>query len=130
MAGAGQKYGAAEKNYGNNMAAQELRRLDRGRAHNQVGELVTLRCAGAIVFAMAALLSPHVVAQQIRGLARVVNGDTLAVYGTLLSLYGIDAPEGATLPREGRLWRRNDGVPCAIDRWAHRPMQAGGYPSI
>jgi len=55
--------------------------------------LVTLRCSGAIVFAVAVLLSPGVGAQQINGLARVVDGDTLAIDGTRVRLFGIDAPE-------------------------------------
>lgn len=52
-----------------------------------------MRCWGAIVFAVAVLLPPVVGAQQISGQPRVIDGDTLAIDGTRVRLFGIDAPE-------------------------------------
>ena len=60
-----------------------------------------MRCWGAIVFAVAVLLSPSVGAQEISAQPRVIDGDTLAIDGTRVRLFGIDAPERGQPCRDG-----------------------------
>jgi endonuclease YncB( thermonuclease family) len=49
---------------------------------------------GPLIAAVAALLfSVMAYAQELTGLASVVDGDTLEIYGIRIRLYGIDAPE-------------------------------------
>ena len=60
-----------------------------------------MRCWGAIVFAVAVLLPPTVGAQHISGQPRVIDGDTLAIDGTRVRLFGIDAPERGQPCRDG-----------------------------
>lgn len=52
-----------------------------------------MRCWGAIVCCAAVVFATAVSAQQLRGAARVVDGDTLAIDGARVRLFGIDAPE-------------------------------------
>jgi len=59
------------------------------------------------LFANMATASPR----HIAGTARVIDGDTLSVAGTMVRLEGIDAPELAQLcPLEGGSWRAGDAA--------------------
>lgn len=60
--------------------------------------------AGAI--ALAALAFWPGAAQALDGIATIIDGDTIAIAGTRIDLYGIDAPEsGQMCMRAGRPWR-------------------------
>ncbi len=52
-----------------------------------------MRCWGAIVLALGVLLATPGWSQEINGAARVIDGDTLAIGGDRVRLFGIDAPE-------------------------------------
>ncbi|MDA0367203.1 MAG: thermonuclease family protein [Proteobacteria bacterium] len=60
-----------------------------------------MRCWGAILCCAAVVFATAVSAQQLRGAARVVDGDTLAIDGARVRLFGIDAPERGQPCRDG-----------------------------
>lgn len=60
-----------------------------------------MRCWGAVVWITLALVSYPAGAQEVRGAARVIDGDTLAIGATRVRLFGIDAPERGQPCRSG-----------------------------
>ena len=79
-----------------------------------------MRCWGAIVLAVGVLLVSPGWAQEINGAARVIDGDTLAIGGDRVRLFGIDAPE--------RSQPCHDGGDCGAEATAYLVSLIGNRP--
>ncbi|MEQ8248799.1 MAG: thermonuclease family protein [Alphaproteobacteria bacterium] len=62
---------------------------------------MAVRCWGAVAWCVVLLWASGVSAQQLQGVAQVVDGDTLRVAGERVRLFGIDAPERGQPCRDG-----------------------------
>ncbi len=60
-----------------------------------------MRCWGVIAWAVAVLWVAPTWAQDVRGVPRVIDGDTLAIDTVRVRLFGIDAPERGQPCRDG-----------------------------
>jgi endonuclease YncB( thermonuclease family) len=78
---------------------------------------VNPRAAIPLLFAVL-LAAPTMAAADPRGVARVVDGDTLRVAGARIRLHGIDAPEsGQTCIRDGKEWPAGRHAAAWLRSW-------------
>ncbi len=76
----------------------------------------------ALIFALCLLATPALA--DVAGVASVIDGDTIEVYGQRIRLHGIDAPESRQLCRlDGKRWQYGrDAANALADKIAHRPL--------
>lgn len=85
-----------------------------------------LRIYVLLVSFMIAFAAPPVIASEINGTVRVIDGDTFDVAGSRIRLFGIDAPEqGQTCTsKQGRKWRCGSWVSAVVThRFEGRPAR-------
>ena len=78
------------------------------------------------VFAVLVLLWPWpALAENLAGIASIIDGDTVEIHGERIRLYGIDAPESRqNCKRDGQPWRCGKDAAFALaDKIASKPVE-------
>jgi endonuclease YncB( thermonuclease family) len=78
-----------------------------------------------LLFAAAYLYAPPVFADNLTGRAGIIDGDTLEIHGTRISLWGIDAPESSQLCRNDESMQYRCGTKAANELYdfiSRRPV--------
>ena len=107
----------------------------RAGADHLVGRSYTVLMRSFIVFATILAASSAVAAENIVGVPRTSDGDTVQIGETKIRLNGIDAPESEQfcLDRKGERWGCGQAARAALDReagrksWTCAPIELDRY---